>query len=128
MTPVRRSPVALNVKSAAEFSAIDLAAKAAGLLSRLSESDQSTLSAEQVTAAAKIGNLNPKTELGACLDHLQRRKLIDRSTSGAISVLGVTGASALCNLSKASSTVEEWHVRRAASVPMKRGTRRRTIR
>jgi hypothetical protein len=87
--------VAVDLRGAAEFSAIDLAAKAAGLLVRLGESDQSTLSAEQVTAAAKIGHLNPKTELGACLDHLQKHKLIDRSTNGAVSVLGVTGASAL---------------------------------
>jgi hypothetical protein len=87
--------VAADLHGAAEFSAIDLAAKAAGLLVRLGESDQSTLSPLQVTAAAKIGNLNPKTELGACLDHLQKRKLIDRSMSGEVSVLGVTSTSAL---------------------------------
>jgi hypothetical protein len=87
--------VAADLRGAAEFSAIDLAAKAAGLLARLAENDQSTLSAQHVTAAAKIGNLNPKTELDACLDHLQKRKLIDRSTGGAVSVLGVTGASVL---------------------------------
>jgi len=83
------------MRGAAEFSAIDLAAKSAGLLARLGESDEATLTAEQVTAAAKIGNLNPKTELGACLDHLQKRKLIDRASTGAVSVLGVTGSSAL---------------------------------
>ncbi len=86
--------VAADLRGAAEFSAIDLAAKAAGLLARLGESDQTTLSAEQVTAA-KMGNLNPKIELGACLDHLQQRRLIDRSASGAVSVLGITGATAL---------------------------------
>ena len=83
------------MRGAAEFSAIDLAAKSAGLLARLGESDEATLTAEQVTAAAKIGNLNPKTELGACLDHLQRRKLIDWASTGAVSVLGITGSSAL---------------------------------
>jgi len=87
--------VAVDLRGAAEFSAIDLAAKAASLLARLGESDQATLSAEQVTAVAKIGNLNPKTELGACLEHLERRKLIDRSANGAVSVLGVTNATAL---------------------------------
>jgi hypothetical protein len=76
--------IAADLRGPAEFSAIDLAAKAASLLARLGESAQATLSAEQVTAAAKIGNLNPKTELGACLDHLQRRKLIDRSVNGAV--------------------------------------------
>lgn len=87
--------VAADMRGAAEFSAIDLAAKSAGLLARLGESDQATLSSAQVIAAAKVGNLNPKTELTACLDHLARRKLIDRSASGEVSVLGVTGASAL---------------------------------
>lgn len=87
--------VAADLRGAAEFSAIDLAAKTAGLLARFGESDETTLSAQQVTAAAKVGNLNPKTELGACLDHLQKRRLIDRSASGAISVLGITGGSAL---------------------------------
>lgn len=87
--------VAADMRGAAEFSAIDLAAKAAGLLARFGESDQTTLSAQQVTAAAKVGNLNPKTELAACLEHLQKRKLIDLTTGGAVSVLGVSGASAL---------------------------------
>lgn len=87
--------IAADLRGAAEFSAIDLAAKAASLLARLAESDESTLSAQQVTAAARIGNLNPKTELGACLDHLQKRKLIDRASNGGVSVLGVNGASAL---------------------------------
>lgn len=87
--------MAAGLRGAAEYSAIDLAAKAASLLARLGESDQITLSSEQVTAAACIGNLNPKTELRACLDHLQSRKLIDQSKTGAVSVLGVSGASAL---------------------------------
>lgn len=87
--------VAADLRGAAEYSAIDLAAKAASLLARLGESDQITLSSEQVTAAARIGNLNPKTELRACLDHLQSRKLIDQSKTGSVSVLGVSGASAL---------------------------------
>jgi hypothetical protein len=55
-----------QLSRAAEYSAIDLAAKAAGLLARLGESDETTLSSQRVTAAAKVGNLNPKTELGAC--------------------------------------------------------------
>ncbi len=48
--------VAADLRGAAEYSAIDLAAKAASLLARLGESDQITLSSEQVTAAARIGN------------------------------------------------------------------------
>jgi hypothetical protein len=106
--------VAADLRGAAEFSAIDLAAKAGGLLARLGESDQATLSTEQVTAAARIGNLNPKTELGACLDHLQMRKLIDRSASGAVSVLGVTGATALTHIADLFDDNEPQPTERAA--------------
>jgi hypothetical protein len=42
--------VAADLRGAAEFSAIDLAAKTASLLARLGESDQATLSDEQVCA------------------------------------------------------------------------------
>jgi hypothetical protein len=106
--------VAADLRGPAEFSAIDLAAKAAGLLARLGESDQATLSAPQVTAAARIGNLNPKTELGACLDHLQKRKLIDRSASGAVSVLGVTGTTALTHAAELFEDNEPQRTERAA--------------
>jgi hypothetical protein len=106
--------VAADVRGAAEFSAIDLAAKAASLLARLGESDQATLSEQQVTAAAKIGNLNPKTEMGACLDHLQKRKLIDRSASGAVSVLGVTGTSALTHATDLFEDNDPQSIERAA--------------
>jgi hypothetical protein len=106
--------VAADLRGAAEFSAIDLAAKAAGLLARLGESDQTTLSAKQVTAAARIGNLNPKTELGACLDQLQNRKLIDRSANGAVSVLGVTGASALTHAADLFEDNDPQSIERAA--------------
>jgi hypothetical protein len=106
--------VAADLRGAAEFSAIDLAAKAAGLLARLGESDQATLSSQQVTAAARIGNLNPKTELGACLDQLQKRKLIDRSASGAVSVLGVTGATALTHAAELFEDNEPQPTERAA--------------
>ncbi len=106
--------IAADLRGAAEFSALDLAAKAAGLLARLGESDQAVLSAQQVTAAAKIGNLNPKTELSACLDHLQKRKLIDRSTSGAVSVLGITGTSALVHAADLFEDNDPQAIERAA--------------
>lgn len=106
--------VAADMRGAAEFSAIDLAAKSAGLLARLGESDQATLNNAQVIAAAKIGNLNPKTELGACLDHLQKRKLIDRSSSGDVSVLGVTGSSALTHAADLFEDNEPQATERAA--------------
>jgi hypothetical protein len=106
--------VAADVRGAAEYSSIDLAAKAASLLARLGESDEVTLSSEQVTAFARVGNLNPKTELGACLDHLKRRKLIDLSASGAVSVLGVTGISALEHAADLFEDNEPQPIERAA--------------
>jgi len=72
-----------------------LAAKTVGLLARLSENSEATLSADKVKAAAKVGNLNPKTELNSCLEHLEKRKLISVSNGGDVAVLGITGASAL---------------------------------
>lgn len=106
--------IAADLGGPAEFSAIDLAAKAAGLLARLCEDNQNTLSSEQVTAAARIGNLNPKTELGACLEHLQKRRLIDRSAGGAVSVLGVTGASALVHAADLFESNDPQPIERAA--------------
>ena len=106
--------VAADLRGAAEFSAIDLAAKATGLLARLGESDQATLSREQVTAAARVGNLNPRTELDVCLDHLQKRKLIDRSSGGEVSVLGVTGVSALTHAADLFEDIEPQLAERAA--------------
>ena len=106
--------IAAEVGGAAEFSAIDLAAKSAGLLSRLSVSDASTLSAAQVTAAAKIGNLNPKTELSACLDHLANRKLINRASDGSVAVLGVSGVTALTHAADLFEDNEPQPTERAA--------------
>ncbi len=84
-----------NQRGASEYSAIDLAAKAASLLVRLAESKQVDLSKSQVDAAARIGGLNPKTELQACLSQLKERRVIDVAANGAVSVFGVTGQTAL---------------------------------
>ena len=86
--------VASDVRGPAEFSAIDFAAKSAGLLARFAETKQTLLTADQVTAVAKIGGLNPRTELNACLAELEKRRLIDRA-GGGVAVLGITGQTAL---------------------------------
>ncbi|MDO8379066.1 hypothetical protein, partial [Phenylobacterium sp.] len=52
--------LASDIRGAAEYSAIDLAAKAATLLARMAESNEAQLSEAQVVAAARIGGLNPK--------------------------------------------------------------------
>jgi hypothetical protein len=82
-------------RGASEYSAIDLAAKTASLLVRLAESKQADLNKSQVVAAARIGGLNPKTELQACLTQLQDRRVIDVAADGSVSVIGVTGRTAL---------------------------------
>lgn len=84
-----------NINAAAEYSAIDIAAKSASLLSRMAASEQDEISSETVTTLSKVGGLNPKTELKACLNELEKQKVIDVSESGAVSVLGITANSAL---------------------------------
>lgn len=74
---------------------IDLAAEAAALLARMAASDEAQLSESQVIAAARLGGLNPKTELQACLRHLKQRRVIDVAANSTIAVLGVTGRTAL---------------------------------
>ncbi|MCG7392654.1 hypothetical protein MHY87_07025 [Microvirga sp. ACRRW] len=86
--------VAADLRGAAEYSAIDLASKAATLLARLAESDEAVLSHDQVVVAARIGGLNPKSELEPCLAQLESRRVIDRADGG-VAVLGITGQTAL---------------------------------
>lgn len=87
--------IAADMRGAPEYSAIDIAAKSASLLARLAESSQATLTRDQVIAAARIGGLNPKTELLACLEQLKEQRVIDTSASGDVSILGVTGRTSL---------------------------------
>ncbi|AEF02599.1 hypothetical protein [Alteromonas naphthalenivorans] len=84
-----------NTNVAAEYGAIDIAAKSASLLSRMAASDQDELSNELVITLGKVGGLNPRTELKACLEELKKQKVIDVANSGAVSVLGITTNSAL---------------------------------
>jgi hypothetical protein len=87
--------VASDTRGAAEYSAIDFAAKAGALLARLAESSEAELSESQVIAAARIGGLNPKTELQACLRQLKERRVIDLGANGTVAVLGIGGRTAL---------------------------------
>jgi hypothetical protein len=54
--------------------------------------------------------------------------IVPLSLGGSNALTNLATACRPCNLSKASSTLEEWHARRAAVVPTKRGNRRRRIR
>jgi hypothetical protein len=105
--------VAADTRGAAEYSALDVACKAASLLMRLSETDQIILTNNQVIAAAKVGGLNPKTELEPCLNQLQQQRLIDRSASG-LSVLGIAGPAALAHAADLFEENDPQPVERAA--------------
>jgi len=78
------------------FDRIALAGKAGVLLSALSESNQqSQLTPDVVEVLAQAANIRPHTELPTILDRLETIKLIDRSKTGSIEVLGLTMASIL---------------------------------
>jgi len=84
-----------TANAAASYPAIDIAAKAGALLSRMAQSQQSTLNADQVKTLGIAGGLSPKTELPFCLDQLQKQKVIDKSEDGSVSVIGITATTAL---------------------------------
>jgi hypothetical protein len=75
----------------AEFPAIDAAGKASSLLSQFAASDQTVIPKKTVDAFAQAAaGLNPKTELYSLLEMLKRRRVIDTSANGDVSVLGLT--------------------------------------
>jgi hypothetical protein len=80
---------------AAEFSAIDGAAKGSLLLAGMAASDKADLTAREVTALAQAASLNPKTELNGYLEILQSRQLIDVAPGGAVSILGLSSRKVL---------------------------------
>jgi len=79
----------LDANGAAEFSAIDEAAKAATLLGKLGEAQQVELPIKEVQAIAIASGLNPRHELTGLLQLLENKRLIERSPDE-VSVLGVT--------------------------------------
>ena len=86
--------ISLDARAPSEFPALDEAAKAANLLARLGETDQTTLPRSVVQAVAKSAGLNPRYELEGLLRTLQKRRLIDSSDDEVV-VLGVTTRSVL---------------------------------
>lgn len=81
---------ALTQNGSAEFPALDAAGKASSLLSQFAASEQSVVPKKTVDAFAQAAGLNPKTELYSLLEMLKRRRVIDTSQSGDVSVLGLT--------------------------------------
>lgn len=84
----------MDANGPAEFPAIDEAAKAATLLSKLGESRQANIPKSEVQAIAIATGLNPRHELAGLLQVLEQKRLIDQSNNE-ISVLGVTTRGAL---------------------------------
>ena len=76
--------------ASAEFPALDAAGKASSLLSQFAASEQSIIPKKNVDAFAQAAGLNPKTELYSLLEMLRRRRVIDTSQNGDVSVLGLT--------------------------------------
>ena len=86
--------IRLDTSGSSEFPALDLAAKSADLLTRLSSDDTIRLTDEKVKAYAKAAGLNPLYELNGILDILEERRLIDRA-AGEVEVIGVTSKGTL---------------------------------
>lgn len=79
----------LDANGPAEFPAIDEAAKAATLLTKLGQSNQTTIPKTEVRAIAVASRLNPRHELTGLLQVLEKKRLIDQSDNE-VSILGVT--------------------------------------
>jgi hypothetical protein len=78
------------------FDRIWFARKAGLLLSALAESDQtSLLNKEKVDAIARASVISLLVELDTILKSLEQSQLINRSSSGDVSVFGLTTASVL---------------------------------
>lgn len=85
----------LDIKDSYEFEDIELAGKCGVFLSNLAASDeQSDLNADKVSAIAKVSNIK-KTEIETIKAKLEEARLIESSSSGAISVLGITTSTVL---------------------------------
>ena len=86
--------IAMDAYGASEFPVMDEAAKAANLLTRLGESNDTKLTESEVVAVAKVCRLNPRVELEPLLKILEDRRLIERKDDF-INVLGITTHGAL---------------------------------
>ena len=86
--------IAMDAYGESEFPVMDQAAKAANLLSRLGESDDTILTEPEIKAVAKACRLNPLVSLEPLLKILEDRRLIERKDDH-INILGMTTRGAL---------------------------------
>lgn len=105
--------IALDATAASEFPAIDEAAKAANLLVRLGETQETKLSNSIVRAVAQSAGLNPRYELEGLLAALEKKRLIDRSVEE-VAVLGVSTRGALSQAADLFEEAEPTKAERAA--------------
>lgn len=89
-----------DVTIATDFEDIELAGKCGLFLSSLAASDEeSTLDKVKINAIARASNIK-KVELAAITNALKESKLIDTSSNGDISVLGITTSNVLTHTSQ----------------------------
>jgi len=84
----------LDANGAAEFPAIDEAAKASSLLAKFSQAEDAEIPMQEVRGIASASGLNPRHELSGLLELLEKKKLLQR-TGDAIEVIGLTTRGAL---------------------------------
>ena len=90
--------LALDTNGSSEYPAIDEAAKAATLLTKLGETNEAKVTLNEARAIATASGMNPRYELNSLLDVLKSRKLLE--TAGEeIVLLGVTTRSSLSHAS-----------------------------
>jgi hypothetical protein len=86
----------LKQTDSVSFDNIALAGKAGILLSALSESSlESTLSRDKVSSISRAQGISPNLELPSILKTLKDHKLIDQSSGGDVTCIGLTTASVL---------------------------------
>lgn len=88
----------LDANGSAEFPALDEAAKAATLLTKLGQSGEDCIPKTEVKAIAVASGLNPRLELNGLLQLLEGRRLISQGENE-VAILGVTTRGALSQAS-----------------------------
>ncbi len=103
-----------EVTQASDFEDIELAGKCGLFLSSLAASnEESTLTSEKVSAIAKATNIK-KVELPSIKETLKVAQLIDTSSNGDISVLGITTSNILTHTSDIFNNTTKDNFQKAA--------------
>jgi hypothetical protein len=95
----------LDANGPAEFPAIDEAAKAATLLTKLGQAHHAEIPKTEVRAIAVASGLNPRHELSGLLQVLEKKRLIEQSEDE-VSVLGITTRGSLAHAADIFSEAE----------------------